>query len=789
MSDIETSILTVLGKQSGPVTYSYIDAVLPTWDFADISRAIEALKLSGVVSVGIEGITLDSSAESKAEEEALPIDDPSEQQPTNHHSKYDVNVDYLPYDILIGDSEPTDTDQYEQISEDELRQLVASIKDGPNLLDYSDEKTIGLPTENEARGRDVSRLAATPALESAPLLHAFDTTDSLALSNRITNALQKNGLFTVKDLVASLKKFLDRKGLGEKSKDELLHLLKLSSNGCKSTLSSEQIEALRCLSNNTQYIFDAFGTLTHIDNTQSVEKASSESDEQNSDADILALPIDVLELGDANTRCFKRNGITTIESLVSKSDDQLLKLRGIGALKVEMARTALDKLFHDGIDGVALSSNSLVEEKVNPLAYEGYLYKFNNRAIELLDACAMRLCHEGLELLPEAFRVYYLPMAQEALDVSDGNVADAEDLVLEAISESSSAIDAFKVSLKGQLQQAKAKELTSRTECTVRIPENPVWHSHALEVLKDFNDCTFDESSGVMRFKHPSLDDWIQSLSERDSELLSLRLRGFTLDECGKRADITRERVRQITTKLLNQRPLLEEDTFRYLYTTYDIGKSNFVLVTGADAKIENYLNLTTEKRDRKFLPLTTALSDELIPEDIKNGIRSLLNKDFLFVDGERIHKDRRSIILFLVNKLTEHSRITITDLQEAYGKFLTEHSLDSKSLPFGTLHNLQEWTRRNVPEILSVRSGEDAYIRYYDASQYDYSKLKEFMTSGLFEDIECSSALIFNHPQASEIIEELEIKDEYELHYIAKNYCDLPDNVVFGRCAHHRIW
>lgn len=784
MSEIKTSILAVLGKQSGPVTYSYIDAVLPKWDFSDISKAIDALKQLGAVSVGLEGVALESSAANIIEDIAGITDNSPDQQNTGLHTECDVNADHLPYDILVGDSEPTKTIKYEQIFEEESRELIASIEDGPSLLDYSDEKTIGFSASNATshKAKKSSNLSTNPTLKSRPLLHAFDTTDSLAVSNRIRNALQKNGLYTVKELIANLEKFLGVKGLGEKSKEELLCFLDQSSNICKSTLSSEQVEALCCLSNSTQYIFDAFGALSVIYKEQIAETVSSESDGQNAEANLLALPIDVLELGDANTRCFKRNGITTIESLVSKSGNQLLKLRGVGALKVEAARVAVDKLLHDSVDGVTLPTNNLVEKTVNPLAYEGYLYKYDNRAVELLGSCAMRLCREGLDLLPEAFRVYYLPMAQEALDVSDGNIADAEELILKAIAESPSAIDAFKASLKGQLEQARAKELTNRAECTVRIPENPVWQSHVLGILQEFDDCVLDETSGNIRFKHPTLDGWIQSLPKGDAELLSLRLRGFTLDECGKRADITRERVRQVTTRLLNQRPLLEEDAFRYLYTTYDTGKSNFTLITGADVKTENYLNLTTGKGDRRFLPLAAALSDELISDDVKSSIRSLLNKDFIFVDGERVRKDRRSIILFLVNKLTEHSRITITDLQEAYARFLSERSLESKSLPFGTLRNLQEWMKRNVPEILGVRSGEDAYIRYYDASQYDFSKLKEFMTSGLFEDIECSSALIFNHPLASEIIEELEIKDEYELHYIARNYCDLPDNVVFGR-------
>ena len=133
MSEIENSILLVLEGQNEPVTYSYIDAVLPKWDFADISRAIDALKRSGQVCIGLEGVMLNAPVET-AVENVVVIDDFSDQQSANRNSKYDTNIDYLPYDILIGGSEPTNTDQYEQISEEELRNLIASIEDRSNLL-------------------------------------------------------------------------------------------------------------------------------------------------------------------------------------------------------------------------------------------------------------------------------------------------------------------------------------------------------------------------------------------------------------------------------------------------------------------------------------------------------------------------------------------------------------------------------------------------------------------------------------------------------------------------------
>lgn len=778
MSELESALLELLEKQSVPVTYSYIDVVLPKWDFSDISKSIETLKQSGLISVGVEGVALAACEENLIESDNIIVED----QHDNATVKYGTSVDYLPYDILIGDSQTARDDQYEQISEEELRGLIASIESGPNILEYSNEKTIGLTYDETEYPDEQLEPKEESGLEKVPLLHAGDSVDTLYVSNRVKNAIRKNGLTTIRELIASLGKILDSRGVGEKSKEELRSLLEVSVSKIGFDISEEQAEALKSISNNARYVFDAFGTLVMLYNPSNKASDRSDSVAIESGSDMLALPIDVLEMGDAINRCFRRNGITTIEALVAKTDEQLLKLRGIGIHKVEVARSALESLYESGNTISIEATKNLSDSEIESQGYDDLLDSFDIRAVGLLDACALRLQEEGIDLFFPSFRVIYLPLAQMALESSDWNASDAKELIFEAISESAPAVEAFKTSFRGRLQSARAEELSSRTECRVRVPGSSIWRKHAIDVLHEFEDCAFDESTGLVKFQRTTLEEWLRGLSERDAELLALRLRGLTLEECGKRAGITRERVRQVITGLLKQRPLLSEDSWRYLYTTYNISKSDFILITGSDAKVSNYLELTTKKKERQSLPLTASLSDERISEEVKSGVRSLLNKDFLFVDGERVHKDRKSIILYLVNKLTERSRITINDLHDAYSRFLEDHSLASSDLPFGKLHNFQEWTRRNVPEILSTRSGEGAYIRFYDASQYDYSKLKELFTSGLFSDIECSAALIYNHPLASEIIQELDIKDEYELHYIAKNYCDLPSTIVFSR-------
>ena len=135
MPEIEDSIIRLLETQSGPVTYSFIDALLPKWDFAEVSRAIENLRQSGLVSVGIEGVAYAGASNSS--------EDYTQEQKDGSNSKYSANIEYLSYDILIGDSEEKNPDDYDHVSEEELRELILSIEHGSSILDYSDEKTIG----------------------------------------------------------------------------------------------------------------------------------------------------------------------------------------------------------------------------------------------------------------------------------------------------------------------------------------------------------------------------------------------------------------------------------------------------------------------------------------------------------------------------------------------------------------------------------------------------------------------------------------------------------------------
>ena len=64
-----------------------------------------------------------------------------------------------------------------------------------------------------------------------------------------------------------------------------------------------------------------------------------------------------------------------------------------------------------------------------------------------------------------------------------------------------------------------------------------------------------------------NIDTWLTTIkNDRNRDIITLRLRGNTLDVIGKIFGITRERIRQVCNKTLENTPILEEDSFEALY-------------------------------------------------------------------------------------------------------------------------------------------------------------------------------------------------------------------------------
>ena len=82
---------------------------------------------------------------------------------------------------------------------------------------------------------------------------------------------------------------------------------------------------------------------------------------------------------------------------------------------------------------------------------------------------------------------------------------------------------------------------------------------------KLINEFQIEEVDGKYRKRLPYSNDWINTLKENERKAITLKFQDKTLQECGDVLGVTRERVRQIISKVLNKKPILREDHFLIL--------------------------------------------------------------------------------------------------------------------------------------------------------------------------------------------------------------------------------
>ena len=70
-----------------------------------------------------------------------------------------------------------------------------------------------------------------------------------------------------------------------------------------------------------------------------VEKAKTQRDK------VLELTIEELDLSVRSFNCLKRANINTVEDLISKTEDEMMKVRNLGRKSLE---EVINKLAHDG---------------------------------------------------------------------------------------------------------------------------------------------------------------------------------------------------------------------------------------------------------------------------------------------------------------------------------------------------------------------------------------------------------------------------------------------------------
>ena len=614
----------------------------------------------------------------------------------------------------------------------------------------------------------------TPDIEyPASILRANDPVDMLELSARPSNCLARAEIKTIGDLVRSLSSLATEAGVGEGSLKEIENAIAQRAASLTEPLEPRTAAELRGASGNNEYAFDAFGVLVAIRAGNTFNDAWAE---------YAMRDIEALGLGDAAVRRLKVNDMRTVADLLGSSPRAIAALPHVGGTLVSKIGLALTAYCRDAsLDAGAwqkgLGHTADVEEL---LAFGG------DELCAAVDTIA-EACNERLYPVHEEYlRIFAAEFAWQ--QIGEGHSAEeAAELYLAQIEKAGALRSICPIILEDRCRRA----LSNGCDTIVPVPHAEPWNSIAAQMATiDGIPARFDLESHAIHIELAGITEWLDGLDdERASHYLRMRLEGKTLQEIGDAEGITRERVRQITEGALENAYPLAEDRWRELFEAYDLNPEQFEAITGLGALSHSYLSITAKTKKAERKPLEQALADESVPDQVKEVIRARnLLPGHVFVGDKLIKASKQGIIAHLLMQKASDFCMTSDELYDEYCAFLDNHGLERSgrldpTSPRALTARVERLSDVMFAKVPADEEGNRRGIRYYDSNARDFTPLIQAIGElAASRDVEVSAEALMSEPALSPILEDLDIRNGYELHHVLSTWCPAICGVSLGR-------
>lgn len=269
-----------------------------------------------------------------------------------------------------------------------------------------------------------------------------------------------------------------------------------------------------------------------------------------------------------------------------------------------------------------------------------------------------------------------------------------------------------------------------------------------------------EKVDGNFRCWYPTILEYIDSIkTDRDGYILLQRLQGNTLGEIGCYLDITRERVRQIEKKVLNNIPCVKEERYKQIFQKYDWDLETFVKVYDESEVTFAYLSMVYTKGTDK---LELFLNNQDIPYDIRIKAEKIIYKDYTTIGSSKIKKDRCEILDYVLRTYCRNE-VTVKEVYNLYYQLLKNLDLfDNEDMIYP-----ERYFETKLANSKKVLWKFKKKLRYYDFESISIDEIIEGLNLHQYKDIEYSTLKFFN--DYLDLMQEWDIRDEYELHNLIK--------------------
>lgn len=542
-----------------------------------------------------------------------------------------------------------------------------------------------------------------------------DDISALPLSIRIKNCLKSANINTIGEMLSyPIQEFINIRNMGKKSFKELQEFIQAIIEGRSEFILVEEndnlgIELVNFNKNNN----NVTGFLDH--NGVIVK-----------DILIKNLPLSVRAIN-----CLSNSGYVSVSQLVNVTYSELMSIKNMGKKTVEEVLEYLEQnSIRHGVDTIQLKSVDLG----NNLSKEMSLYYGEKESFwrkKILSIKSEFPEAVGETLIYRTYDNYFIRGAAKAK-------------ILKIIEENGGEI--FKKTLEDYLPH----HLLNTTIIEELLLE--------LEFVS-----AVDIRDNMIRRQYPSIVEFVSQLEdERERKILQSRLEGITLQDIGDRYGITRERVRQITNRVLKKKPYLREDKYAYVFNNYKFSIEDFVLAFDESVETYYYLDMICTKNRGKRKDLDDILTDISVSYKLRKNAEKAIYKQYVLVDGVHVKISRPNLIKHFIKtyckNLTEYD-----DFFQKYNEWLEMLDLSQNfALSIDSRTYVNMLNRSNY-----VLWNHGRSFRYYNISEYNFEELLATLNLESFENIEFSSMKLFR--EYSEIMKQYDIRDEYELHNLLK--------------------
>lgn len=285
------------------------------------------------------------------------------------------------------------------------------------------------------------------------------------------------------------------------------------------------------------------------------------------------------------------------------------------------------------------------------------------------------------------------------------------------------------------------------------------------------------ESDGIWRSCEKSIAQAVEdsSIKESHKQIVYSRLAGATLEEIGQESGKTRERIRQIVAKTDLGHILDGTRAYGYLKLLQRYELNERELCEGLGATKEEWEAASfvygQEETGGKRESASALLSNKFIPERVRFDLDAASHYGFVKIDGEYVKKKPLDLVLYTLRKEGSKRAVTEEELQTAYYALLGRLGLQEDPALVLSDRYISTTILRHRECVLTVFPSK---MRYYDCSLRDIDSLIKLLPFNQYQGKEFSTRVFVR--DCSELMQEYEIEDEYELHSILRYYYEIAE-------------